>query len=255
MLQPHLKIDKIEKYVLLPGDAGRIDKILTYLTDVEEVNTNREFRSVNGKYKGINVSVVSSGMGCPAAAIAVEELANIGAKALIRIGTCGGLLRDMQPGDIVIPSAALCADGTTKEYNPNAKTVDADKIVAESLIESSKKSEVKYFVGVDRTHDAFYEPTENFVKLAGQGLISSEMECSAVFLVSKLRNLKAGAILVVNTPEPPEEVLQNPDIIYRLVDQNKVQQGIDSAIKIALEAINILESNEKWHYFRCWRIT
>lgn len=101
---------------------------------------------------------------------------------------------------------------------------------------------VRYFVGVDRTHDAFYESTENFVKLAGSGLISSEMECSAVFLVSKMRNLKAGAILVVNTPEAPEDVLVNPEMVYQLIDEKKVQEGVDKAIKIALEAVRILDS-------------
>lgn len=245
MLQPHLKINKIEKYVLLPGDPGRIDRILRYLTDVKEVNVNREFRSFNGKYKGIEISMVSTGIGCPAAAIAVEELANVGAEVLIRIGTCGGLLKEMQPGDIVIPNAAMCFDGATKEYKPDIKKIEANKEITESLIESAKKLGGKYFVGVNRTHDAFYEPTENFVKLVGQGLISSEMECSAVFLVSMLRNLKAGAVLVVNTPEPPEEVLKDPNIVYRLVDEDRVQRGVDNAIKIALEAIRILEKKRQ----------
>src|SRR3989339_842156 len=102
MLQSHLKIDKIGKYVLLPGDPGRINKILKYLTDSEEININREFRSCKGRYKGIEISMISTGIGCPAAAIAVEELANVGAKTLIRIGTCGGLLKEMQPGGIKI---------------------------------------------------------------------------------------------------------------------------------------------------------
>jgi len=243
MLQSHLKINKIERYVLLPGDPGRIDKILNSLTNVKELNVNREFRSCNGKYKEIKISMVSTGIGCPASAIAVEELANIGARVLIRIGTCGGLLKEMQPGDIVIPEAAMCFDGTTREYNSNIKKIGADKNIFESLIEVAEKLGVKYFTGINRTHDAFYEPTENFVKLAGQGLVSSEMECSAIFLVSKLRNLKAGAILVVNTPEPPEEVEKDPSMVYRLVDERKVQKGMDTVIKISLEAIKILEKN------------
>jgi len=241
MIQPHLKIDKIEKYVLLPGDPGRIDRIRKYLSNTENLNFNREFRSLSGEYKGIKISAVSTGIGCPSAAIAVEELAKIGAKVLIRVGTCGGLLKKIQPGDIVIPSAALCFDGTTKEYDPNIEKVKASEEVVKALIESAKKFGIKYYVGVNRTHDAFYEPIENFIKLAGQGIISSEMECSAIFLISKLRNLKAGAILVVNTPEPPEEVMKNPDIVYQLVDEKKVKEGIDNAIKIALEAIRILE--------------
>lgn len=205
------------------------------------MNVNREFRSCNGEYKGIKISIVSTGIGCPATAIAIEELANIGAKFLIRIGTCGGLLKEMQPGDIVIPNIAMCFDGTTREYNFNIKKIGANKKIVESLIEVAENLGVKYFTGINRTHDVFYEPTKNFIKLAGQGLISSEMECSAVFMLSKLRNLKAGAILVVNTPEPPEEVKKDPRMVYRLVDERKVQKGMDAAIKIVLEAIRILE--------------
>ena len=244
MLQPHLKIDKIEKYVLLPGDPRRIDKILKYLKNIEEINTNREFRTYNGKYKGIKLSIVSTGMGCPAAAIVVEELANVGAKNFIRIGTCGGLLKEMQVGDIVIPSAAMCFDGTTREYDETIKQIEANKEITNALVKAAKKLGLKYFIGINRTHDAFYEPTENFKKLTGKGLISSEMECSAIFLISKLRNLKAGAILVVNTSEPPEEVVKDPNIVYKLVDKKKVNEGIDNAIKITLEAVKILYKNK-----------
>lgn len=244
MLQPHLKINKIEKYVLLPGDPGRIERIKKYLSNVKDLNVNREFRSLSGEYKGIKISAVSTGIGCPAAAIAVEELAKIGAKVLIRIGTCGGLLKEMQPGEIVIPEIAMCFDGTTKEYDPKIEKVEADKEIVSALVKSAKRFGVRYFVGANRTHDAFYEPIENFVKLTGKGLISSEMECSAIFLVAKLRNLKAGAILVVNTPEPPEEVLKNPDLVYRLVNEDKVRRGIDNAIKITLEAIRVLRESK-----------
>ncbi len=187
MMQPHLKVNKIEKYVLLPGDPGRVDKIRKYLSNDKEINFNREFRILSREYRDIKISAVSTGIGCPAAAIAVEELVNIGAETLIRIGTCGGLLKEMQPGDIVMPSAAMCFDGTTQEYDPNIKKVKANEEVVEALVESAKRFGVRYFVGTNRTHDAFYEPIENFVKLAGKGFISSEMECSALFLISKLR--------------------------------------------------------------------
>jgi len=245
MMQPHLKIDQIEPYVLLPGDPGRIDTIIPFLENVREVNFNREFRVCNGEYKGIRLSLVSTGIGCPAAAIVVEELAQIGARTIIRIGTCGGLLANMQSGDLVIPTAAGCEDGTTKEYDFLIKKIDANEEVVKKLISNAENKGVPFFVGVNRTHDAFYESTENFVKLAGKGMVSSEMECSAVFLVSKLRKIRAGAILVVNTPEPPEEVIANPDIIYRLADVEKVTQGMTNAICIALETVRELAMLEK----------
>lgn len=245
MIQPHIKIDKISRTILLPGDPGRIDKILTNLENTKEIQYNREYRISSGTYKDIEIAALSTGMGCPAAAIAIEELANIGAKNLIRIGTCGGLLKEMQPGDIIIPNSAFCGDGTSKEYGFGEKIVQADKKVVQTLIECAKKAGVRYFVGTNRTHDAFYEPIENFIALAGKNFISSEMECSIVFLVSKLRKLSAGAILVVNTPEPPENVKENPDMIYTLVDKTKVEEGMKNAIKIAIEAASILEKQDK----------
>lgn len=237
MKQPHLKIDSINKFVILPGDPGRIDKIAEQMTDFEEVSFNREFRVANAKYKGIPISLVSTGIGCPSAAIAVEELAKIGAKAVVRIGTCGGLLPEMRAGDLVIPEAAACLDGTTKEYDRSVKTAYSDPSIVKALTKASRESNAKCFKGINRTHDAFYESTDNFIALEGKGFISSEMECSAVFLVSKLRNVKAGAILVVNTPEPPEVIKKDQNAIYTLIDEDKVEKGTEKAIKITLESI------------------
>jgi len=244
-LQPHIRCKKndISQYVLLPGDPGRISGITKYWQKAKKIAYNREFLTYTGRYKDVRISATSTGIGCPSAAIAVEELANIGAKFFIRIGTCGGLLKEMEPGDIIIPESAACLDGTTREYDPSIKKAPADEKIFELLKKNAEKMGVKYFTGVNRTHDAFYEPTANFVKLAGQGFVSSEMECSSVFLVSKLRNLQAGAILVVNTPEPPEEVAKNPDMVYRLIDMAKVRKGTDAAIKIALETVKSLSES------------
>lgn len=242
-MQPHLKTDKINKWVILPGDPGRIDVIAAQMADFEDVSFNREFRIAEAKFQNIPISLISSGIGCPGAAIAVEELVKAGAKTIIRIGTCGGLLPEMEAGSIVIPDSAACLDGTSKEYDPKVKVVQASEKVIRGLKTAAKRLNTDYFTGINRTHDAFYEPTENFIALEGKGYISSEMECSAVFLVSRLRNIEAGAILVVNTPEPPELVRSDPAIIYKLIDEKKVEEGMKKAIRIALRAIQLLESN------------
>ncbi len=242
MLQPHLKIDRIGKYVLLPGDPDRIDTMLKYLDSGLELARNRGFRISNASYKGLGISLVSSGIGCPSAAIAVEELANAGAKTIIRVGTCGGLLKTMKSGDLVIPYAAMCFDGTTKEYDSTTEKIDASSEVFDALVKAAEGLKLKYLTGINRTHDAFYEPVGNFIKLSGMELVSSEMECSSVFMVSRLRGIRAGAILVVNTPEPPEYAAANPSIVYRLADKRKVRKGMEDAIKISLEAIRLLES-------------
>lgn len=242
--QPHLNIDKISKYVLLPGDPGRLDIFAKFLKRVKEISFNREYRIIEGSYEEVDVSVVSSGMGCPSAAIAVEELVNIGARVIIRVGTCGGLLGEMQAGDLVIPDEVLCWDGTTQEYKKGIGRIESDKLVFSTLEKFAKEIGWTYFTGLNRTHDAYYESTENFLKLKGKGIISSEMEASAVLLVSKMRGIKAGCILIVKTPEPPELVEKDPDMIYKLVNENRVVEGTDNAIKIALESIKLIDERD-----------
>ena len=247
MIQPHIKCKKgdVAEWALLPGDPKRIDSIKNLFDTSTELQYNREFRTITGKYKSSSVSATSTGIGCPSAAIAVEELANIGTKNFIRIGTCGGLLKEMKPGDIVIPTSAMCFDGTTKEYDENIEQVESNKEITEALIQAAKKLGIKYFTGINRTHDVFYESLDKFVKLKGREYVSSEMECSVIFLISKLRNLKAGAILVVNTPEAPEDVEKHPNSMYKLYNKDWVREGIENAVKISLEAIKILEESKK----------
>jgi uridine phosphorylase len=246
-LQPHIKCKRgeVAKYVLLPGSPERAKLISTFLDKPRKIAFNREFLTYSGKYNSIGVSVTSTGVGCPSAAIAVEELANIGGEVFIRVGTCGGLQKNMRTGDIVIPTRILSQDGTTREYVAPTFKVEPSPEVVKALSKAAENLGVNCVFGVNRTHDAFYEPTENFTKLSEiKDLVSSEMECSAVFVVSALRKLKAGAILTVNTPEPPEKVARNPEILYRLIDEEKVNERIKNSIKIALEAVTILEQKQ-----------
>lgn len=248
-LQPHIKCKKgdVADWVLLPGDPKRVDTITEQLDSFKEVMYNREYRTCTGRYKGADVSVTSTGIGCPSTAIAVEELVKIGAKGFIRVGTCGGLLKGMKSGDLVIPIAATKTDGTTREYEPSGDFAYPNKEVVNALKKAAGKMRLKFFIGVNRTHDAFYESTASFLKLADlkiKDLVSSEMECSAVFFVSKLRGAKSGAILVVNTPEPLEEVAKNPSMIYELTDIKKVNEGVNNAVKVALEAVRILKKTK-----------
>lgn len=252
-LQPHLKIKKgdIAPYVFLPGDPGRIPKIVKHWDSGEEIEYNREFLTYTGKYKGIPISVTSTGIGCPSAAIAVEELANCGAKVFIRIGTCGALKKEIKPGDLIIPSKALRLDGTTKEYVSEDFEAKPDEDVYKALIKAMENFQFKYFIGVNRTHDAFYETTENFLKLMELpeyqegNLVSSEMECSAVFTIAKIRGLKAGTVLAVNTSEPLEAIAENPDLVYQLETTKDADKGVENAVLVALRAVEILNNGEK----------
>jgi uridine phosphorylase len=248
--QPHIgcAFGDIGKYVILPGDPGRIDMITAYWHQKREVAYNREFRTVSGTVNGIQITATSTGIGCPSAAIAVEELANIGAKTMIRIGTCGGLIPGMKSGDIVIPFAAMRSEGTTKEYVTPDYPAVADLEVTNALIAAANRKGVTCYIGVNRTHDAFHEPLSNFTQLARiktQQLVRSEMECSAVFLVGALRGIKTGCILVVNTPEPPTEVEKNPEIIYQLAEADIIKASLETATQIVHDAILTLEKCNK----------
>jgi uridine phosphorylase len=253
-MQPHIRCKKgdISEYVLLPGDPARVKTIANFLENAKEVANNREFLTYRGKYKGVDITVTSTGIGCPSAAIAVEELANLGAKVFIRIGTCGALRKGIKTGDLIIPFAAIRAEGTSKEYIPLEFPAVADPEVFHALVDSAKKQKFKFFTGINRTHDAFYEHINNFIKWGDiyldermqnwrYPLVSSEMECAIVFLLPLLRGLRAGCVLTVNTPEPLDEVVKDPNMIYRLEESTSAKSGIENAIKTALEAIVTLE--------------
>lgn len=247
-LQPHLKVKKgdIASFVLLPGDPGRIEKIIKYWDKAGKIAYNREFLTYTGKYKGISVSVTSTGIGAPSAAIAVEELANAGARVFIRVGTCGALKEEIRPGDLIIPSQAIGQDGTTRDYIGEQCRVKPDKDVLDALKTSAQDLKFRYFVGVNRTHDTFYESAENFLNLMqlpeykkGE-LVSSEMECSAIFAIAGLSGLRAGAVLAVNTSEPLEKISKNPELIYQLEVSPKAAKGVDDAIQVSLRAVELL---------------
>jgi len=246
-LQPHLKVAKgdVADVVLLPGDPGRIEKIIRDWEDTQLVASNREFLIYTGVYKGTPISVCSTGIGCPSAAIAVEELANVGARVFIRVGTCGSLKSEIKVGDIVIPQAAIRAEGTTAEYLPKEFPAIADIEVVGALSKTAERLGVNFFSGINRTHDAFYERTGNLQQWStilrdermsswAYPLVSSEMECSAIFLIALLRGLKAGAILTVNTVEPLDNHARAS--MYDLVEDERQQEGMSDAIRVALEA-------------------
>lgn len=250
-LQPHINLKKgdIGQIVLLPGDSARVILIADFLTKSRKIAQKREFLTYRGFYKGSDVVVTSTGIGCPSAAIAVEELASIGAKIVIRVGTCGAVKNGIKSGDLIIPSLALTEEGTSREYIGRKLSVKPDRDVYNILKFSAEKLGFKYFTGKNRTHDAFYESLENFLKYKNvEGLISSEMECSAIFTVARLRGLNAGAVLTVNTVEPFDSVEENLSSIYSLNSDDKVKVGISRAIQVALEAAVILSNRLNKRY-------
>jgi uridine phosphorylase len=201
----NLTAEDIGNTVILPGDPGRTKKIASHMDTAEHVCTSREYTTYTGVTKGIKVSTMSTGMGVPSVAIGVEELANIGAKNLIRLGTCGALQPNIKPGSIIVVTGAVRGDGTTVEYIPKEYPAIADREVVNALIEGCKEFGVDPYVGIIRSHDAFY--IESLIAHEGwkerlevwtkANVLAIENESSGLFVVGGLRKLRCGTILVV----------------------------------------------------------
>ncbi len=144
------------RYVLLPGDPGRIDEIVKTWDSYEELAFHREFRSVRGIYRGTSVGAVSTGIGGSSASIAIEELLAIGSDTFIRVGTCGALQGVIEPGDLVIAIAAVRYDGASTDYAPLEYPAVASPEVLMALIEAAERLRVRYHVGIVASTSTFY---------------------------------------------------------------------------------------------------
>ena len=199
MKQPHILCDKndIAERVLLPGDPARVLRVAEYLEDRKEISFNREFRTVTGKYKGVPVSVTSTGIGGASAVIAVEELIACGAGIFIRIGSCGACQPGISIGDLVISSGSVREDGASRMYAPESYPAVPDFSLASALAAVCEDSGYAYHIGITRSHDSFYidNETELMSKWNSLGVLASDMETSALFTVAAIRRVKAASIL------------------------------------------------------------
>lgn len=255
--QPHLNISAkdISPIVLLPGDPARVQQIGALLNKFQIIAENREFRIGTGFYNNQKITVCSTGIGCPSTAIAAEELINAGANILIRVGTCGGAWRaDIPPGSLVIPTASIRDEGTTQEYIPQGFPAVADIAVVNALIQSATRQRVRFFVGINRTHDAFYGEEKaikkwgNYLcddrwKNADTPILSSEMESAALFIIATLRGVKAGAILAVNaSPESLKSHILGEQVPVVTEDGSAVtKQTVEKMIIVTLNALKNIQ--------------
>ena len=143
----------VGRYVLLPGDPARTDKIAQYFDNPQLVAFNREYKTWTGTLNGVKVSVMSTGMGGPSTAIGLEELYKIGADTFIRVGTCGGIDLDVKAGDLVIASGAIRKEGTSREYTPIEFPAVADFHLTSILVKSAQKLDYPYHVGIVECKD------------------------------------------------------------------------------------------------------
>lgn len=231
-----LKIGEVARYVIVPGDPNRVEIIASMFDDYKLQGSKREFNAAIGSYKGIDVSVVSTGIGCPSTAIAVEELAYIGAKVFIRIGTSGSVENTIKKGDIFIATGAVRDDGTSKQYIPIEFPAIADFELVTNLITASKDLDIETKVGICQSKDSFFGEVEpermpvapylNNKWEAWQkgGVGASEMEAATLFTISQIKKLKAGAVLAVEVSD---------------------EETVKKMTKLVLECIHIMEKDRK----------
>lgn len=243
-LQYHLQIrpGDVGRYVILPGDPKRCEKIAKHFDNAKLIADSREFVTYTGTLDGEKVSVTSTGIGGPSASIALEELVLCGADTFIRVGTCGGIDLDVKGGDIVIATGAVRMEGTSREYAPIEYPAVADLDVTNALVAASKKLGNTYHTGVVQCKDAFYgqhEPERMPVSYEllnkweawkRMGCKASEMESAALFIVASHLRVRCGSnFLVVGNQERNALGMENPII-----------HDTESAIKTAVLALRKL---------------
>ena len=208
--QYHIQVAKGEvgRYVILPGDPKRSEKIARYFESPRLVADSREFVTYTGLLDGERVSVTSTGIGGPSASIAMEELVKAGADTFVRVGTCGGMDIDVKSGDLVIATGAIRNEGTSREYAPIEFPAVADIDVVNALIAAAKESGHDWHKGIVQCKDSFYgqhqpESMPNVSELTAKwqawvraGVLASEMETAALFTVAAVRKVRAGALMM-----------------------------------------------------------
>ncbi|SHK00708.1 uridine phosphorylase [Hathewaya proteolytica DSM 3090] len=248
-LQYHLQIrpGDVGRYVIMPGDPKRCEKIAKHLEGAKLVADSREYVTYTGYYKGEKVSVTSTGIGGPSASIALEELVKCGADTFIRVGTCGGIDTEVKGGDLVIATGSIRMEGTSKEYCPIEYPAVANIDIINALTEGARKLGVSHHVGVVQSKDSFYgqhnpellpggyELQNKWEAWKRMGCKASEMESAALFIVGDYLRVRVGAVfLVVANQERDKLGLENP-----------VAHDTELAIKAAVEAIGTLIEKHK----------
>lgn len=233
------------KYAIIPGDPERVKTIAGFLDKPKALSVNREYTSYEGFIDGEKIIVMSTGMGGPSASIGVEELFQIGVDTFIRLGSCGGMQLPIMGGEIVIPTAAIRQEGTTREYVYPEFPAAANLDVTIALRNAAEKVGVKHNVGIVQSKDSFYGqqdpermPVGEELKLKYNawikaGALASEMECAAVFVVAQILGARAGAALhVLWNKEREVAGLDNPTMRDMTKTIETVREALRELIKM-----------------------
>ncbi len=237
-VQKHIRCapGDVARSVLLPGDPARARRIAEQLDEARLIAENREYVVFTGRTNGVGVSVCSTGIGGSSAAIALEELRNIGAELFIRVGSAGGRRKDIPIGSLVVMTAAYRGDGVSDEYLPLGFPAVADLAVSNALIQAAEELGYSAFTGIGTTRSAFYvrHPELN-ERLRQVGVVAAEMEASTLFIVGAHRGAQVGCVVATDSNIFLEEqpTLAEKEALY--------MQGEALTIRTALRAVQLLD--------------
>lgn len=245
----HLKVTPkdVGKYVILPGDPGRCEKIASQFDEAHFVASNREYTVYTGSINGEAVSVCSTGIGGPSAVIALEELVHCGADTFIRVGTSGGMAPEVLGGDVVVATGAIRMEGTSREYAPIEVPAVADFELVNVLHQAAVNERLRVHVGIVQSKDSFYgqhdpdsmpvayELKNKWDAFVRCGTLCSEMESAALFIAGAVRKVRVGSVLLV------------------FANQTRRAMGLDDPqcydayrpVKIAIEALRLLIERDR----------
>ena len=229
----------VGRYVIMPGDPKRCEGIARHFDNARLIADQREYVTYTGFLEGEKVSVTSTGIGGPSAAIALEELVQLGSDTFIRVGTSGGMAQHVMGGDVVIGTGAIRLDGTGREYAPLEYPAVADFEIVNALVTAAKKLDNPYHVGVVQCKDSFYgqhdpdrmpishELINNWQAFIRLGALASEMESATLFIVGSFLKVRCGCVLLVCGNQEREKAgLSNP-----------VSHDTEIPTKVAVEAL------------------
>ena len=243
----HCTTGDVGRYCILPGDPGRCASIAEHFDHPRLISQNREYTVYTGALLGEPVTVCSTGIGGPSAAIAMEELTAIGADTFIRVGTCGGIDLDVQSGDIVVATGAIRFEGTSREYAPIEFPAVSDFTVASALLDAARALGKTCHAGVVQSKDSFYgqhspgrmpvsyELLNKWEAWKRLGVKASEMESAALYVVAAALHVRCGSCF---------HVIWNQEREAAGLDQ-KMSEDTSAAVKVGVEALKLLIERDK----------
>ncbi len=238
MTEFHIKADPkdISRYCLTPGDHARARLIASKLTNARLVSETRGYLVFSGDYQGIFMTVCATGMGGPAVAIALEELAHMGADTFIRVGSAGAVAPGLGPGDVVVSTGAVRFGGTGNAYLPLNYPAVPTFAVTRALVDAAEELQMPVHLGVGASGDGFYAPSENRMELAKAHVQCVEMESDTLFVVGQYRGWRTGALFAVDG---------TPTEIKPAWGEDAFRRGEENAIQIALRAMHKIVSTDR----------